>query len=73
MFVANERTEVKEARSGDIVAIVGLKDTVTGDTLCDPNNAVILERMDFPSPVIKIAVEPKTKVSPRGRIISVLY
>lgn len=64
VFLANERTEVKEARSGDIVAIVGLKDTVTGDTLCDPNNAVILERMDFPSPVIKIAVEPKTKVSP---------
>jgi len=58
---ANERTEVKEARAGDIVALVGLKDTVTGDTLCDPDNAVILERMDFPEPVIKIAVEPKTK------------
>jgi len=58
---ANERTEVKEARAGDIIAVVGLKDTVTGDTLCDPDNAVILERMDFPEPVIKIAVEPKTK------------
>lgn len=58
---ANERTEVKEARAGDIVALVGLKDTVTGDTLCDPNSAVILERMEFPKPVIKIAVEPKTK------------
>eukprot|EP01039_Chlorochromonas_danica_P007735 gene7735-8546_t len=58
---ANERTEVKEARAGDIIALVGLKDTVTGDTLCDPDNAVILERMDFPDPVIKIAVEPKTK------------
>jgi len=58
---ANERTEVKEARAGDIVALVGLKDTTTGDTLCDPDNAVILERMDFPAPVIKIAVEPKTK------------
>jgi len=58
---ANERTEVKEARAGDIVAIVGLKDTVTGDTLCDANNAVILERMDFPEPVIKVSVEPKTK------------
>uniref|UniRef100_A0A7S0XDQ1 Elongation factor G, mitochondrial n=1 Tax=Chromulina nebulosa TaxID=96789 RepID=A0A7S0XDQ1_9STRA len=58
---ANERTEVKEARAGDIVALCGLKDTVTGDTLCDPDNAVILERMDFPNPVIKIAVEPKTK------------
>eukprot|EP01040_Poterioochromonas_malhamensis_P008982 gene8982-9724_t len=58
---ANERTEVKEARAGDIVALVGLKDTITGDTLCDPENSVILERMDFPDPVIKIAVEPKTK------------
>lgn len=58
---ANERTEVKEARAGDIIALCGLKDTVTGDTLCDPENAVILERMDFPNPVIKIAVEPKTK------------
>merc|ERR1719421_2829335 len=58
---ANHRTEVKEARAGDIVAIVGLKDTTTGDTLCDPDNACILERMDFPDPVIKISVEPKTK------------
>jgi len=58
---ANDRTEVKEARAGDIVAIVGLKDTTTGDTLCDPNNACILEKMDFPDPVIKISVEPKTK------------
>ena len=58
---ANERTEVKEARAGDIVAIVGLKDTTTGDTLCDAANAVILERMEFPNPVIKVSVEPKTK------------
>jgi len=58
---ANERTEVKRARAGDIVAIVGLKDTTTGDTLCDPSNACVLERMEFPIPVIKIAVEPKTK------------
>merc|ERR1719502_452388 len=58
---ANERTEVKRARAGDIVAIVGLKETTTGDTLCDPNNACILERMEFPAPVIKVAVEPKTK------------
>ena len=58
---ANERTEVKKARAGDIVAIVGLKDTTTGDTLCDPNQPCILERMDFPAPVIKVAVEPKTK------------
>merc|ERR1719408_225479 len=55
---ANERTEVKKARAGDIVAIVGLKDTTTGDTLCDPNNACILEKMDFPDPVIKVSVEP---------------
>ena len=58
---ANERTEVKEARAGDIIAIVGLKDTTTGDTLCDVNNPCILERMDFPAPVIKISVEPRTK------------
>ena len=58
---ANERTEVKAARAGDIVALVGLKDTITGETLCDPNDPVILEKMDFPDPVIKLAVEPKTK------------
>ncbi|MCI5050594.1 MAG: elongation factor G, partial [Rickettsiales bacterium] len=58
---ANSREDVKEARAGDIVAIAGLKDTTTGDTLCDPNSKVILERMEFPEPVIEIAVEPKTK------------
>merc|ERR1719188_2044446 len=58
---ANDRTEVKEARAGDIVALVGMKDTTTGDTLCDPENKVILERMDFPDPVIKVAVEPESK------------
>merc|ERR1740138_1446610 len=58
---ANDRTEIKEARAGDIVAIVGLKETTTGDTLCDPDNKVILERMDFPDPVIKVSVEPLTK------------
>eukprot|EP00747_Dinoflagellata_sp_TGD_P159794 gnl/TRDRNA2_/TRDRNA2_177922_c0_seq1.p1 gnl/TRDRNA2_/TRDRNA2_177922_c0~~gnl/TRDRNA2_/TRDRNA2_177922_c0_seq1.p1 ORF type:complete len:854 (-),score=208.55 gnl/TRDRNA2_/TRDRNA2_177922_c0_seq1:75-2636(-) len=58
---ANERTEVKEARAGDIVAIVGLKDTTTGDTLCDPNNKVVLERMEFPEPVITVSVEPTSK------------
>ena len=47
-------TEVKRARAGDIVAIVGLKDTTTGDTLCDPTDSVILERMEFPVPVIKV-------------------
>lgn len=58
---ANERTEIKSAVAGDIVALVGLKDTTTGETLCDKANAVILEKMEFPKPVIKVAVEPKTK------------
>lgn len=58
---ANHREEIKEARAGDIVALVGLKDTTTGDTLCGDNLKVILEKMDFPDPVIEIAVEPKTK------------
>lgn len=58
---ANDREDIKEARAGDIVAIVGLKDTTTGETLCKLNNQVILEKMDFPEPVIKVAVEPKTK------------
>merc|ERR1712127_838499 len=58
---ANERTEIKHAVAGDIVALCGLKDTTTGETLCDKDNAVILEEMDFPEPVIKVAVEPKTK------------
>jgi len=58
---ANDRTEIKEARAGDIVALCGLKDTTTGETLCFKDDAVILEKMDFPEPVIKVAVEPKTK------------
>jgi elongation factor G len=58
---ANDREDIKEARAGDIVALAGLKETTTGDTLCDPDNQVILERMEFPDPVIEIAVEPKTK------------
>ena len=58
---ANDRTEIKTAVAGDIVALVGLKDTTTGETLCDKRKAVILEKMDFPEPVIKVAVEPKTK------------
>jgi len=58
---ANERTDIKSAVAGDIVAIVGLKDTTTGETLCVKDDAVILEKMDFPEPVIKVAVEPKTK------------
>jgi len=58
---ANTREEISEAYSGDIVALVGLKDTRTGDTLCDPSKPVILEKMEFPDPVIEMAVEPKTK------------
>ena len=57
---ANSREDIKEARSGDIVALAGLKDVTTGDTLSDPANRVILERMEFPDPVIEVAVEPKT-------------
>ena len=59
---ANNREEIAEAHAGDIVALVGLKDTRTGDTLCDPAKPVILEKMDFPEPVIEMKVEPKTKV-----------
>jgi elongation factor G len=58
---ANSREETKEARAGDIVALAGLKETTTGDTLCHTENQVILERMEFPDPVIEVAVEPKTK------------
>ena len=58
---SNSREDIKEAFAGDIVAIAGLKDTTTGDTLCDPMRPVILERMEFPDPVIEIAVEPKSK------------
>ncbi len=58
---ANHREDIKEACTGDIVAIAGLKSATTGDTLCDPANPIILEKMEFPEPVIEIAVEPKTK------------
>ena len=58
---SNTREDVNEARAGDIIALAGLKDTTTGDTLCDANNLVVLERIEFPNPVIEIAVEPKTQ------------
>ncbi|MER2527669.1 MAG: elongation factor G [Candidatus Competibacter denitrificans] len=58
---ANSREEIKEIRAGDIAACVGLKDVTTGDTLCDPDKIITLERMEFPEPVISVAVEPKTK------------
>ena len=58
---ANKREEIDSVSAGDIVAVMGLKDTTTGDTLCDPANAVVLESMNFPTPVISVAIEPKTK------------
>jgi len=58
---SNSREDIKTAYAGDIIAVAGLKDTTTGDTLCDSEDAVILERMEFPDPVIEVAVEPKTK------------
>jgi elongation factor G len=58
---ASERTEIKEVRAGDIAAAVGLKDVITGDTLCDLDEQITLEKMEFPAPVISVAVEPKTK------------
>lgn len=73
---ANSREDIKEARAGDIVAVAGLKTATTGDTLCDVNSAVILERMEFPEPVIEIAVEPKSKADQEkmslaiGRLVS---
>ena len=58
---ANKRDDIKEAYAGDIIALAGLKDTTTGDTLCDSSNPIVLENMVFPDPVIELAVEPKTK------------
>ncbi|HLD25300.1 MAG TPA: elongation factor G [Patescibacteria group bacterium] len=58
---ANQREEIKEAYAGEIVAVVGLNDTITGDTLCDPEHPIVLEKITFPEPVISLAIEPKTK------------
>ena len=58
---ANSREDIKEANAGDIISLAGLKNTMTGHTLCDKNNSVLLKPMEFPDPVIEIAVEPKTK------------
>lgn len=58
---SNSREEITEVRAGDIAAAIGLKDTITGDTLCDPDNVITLERMEFPEPVISVAIEPKTQ------------
>ena len=60
---SNSREDIEEAFAGDIVALAGLKETTTGDTLCDALKPVILERMEFPEPVIQIAIEPKTKAT----------
>jgi elongation factor G len=61
MMHANHREDIKEAFAGDIIALCGLKNTTTGDTLCDPAKPIVLEKMEFPDPVIEVAVEPKTK------------
>src|SRR6476661_1561883 len=64
--MSNNREDIKEAYAGDIVALAGLKDTRTGDTLCDPAHEVILEKMEFPEPVIEIAIEPKSNTDPES-------
>ncbi|MBR7159883.1 MAG: elongation factor G [Clostridia bacterium] len=69
---ANSRSEIEEIRAGDIVAFVGLKDTTTGDTLCDADHPVILEKMEFPDPVIQIAIEPKSKNSQEKMAIALV-
>jgi len=69
---ANHREDCNEIYSGDIVAIVGLKDTTTGDTLCDEKAPIILEKMEFPDPVIKVAIEPKTKAGQEKMIVALI-
>ena len=69
---SNNRTEIEEAYAGDIVAIVGLKDTTTGETLCDPAKPVTLESMEFPDPVIRVAIEPKDKASQEKMILALI-
>lgn len=69
---SNNREEISEAYAGEIVAIVGLKDTTTGETLCDQANPILLESMDFPDPVIRVAIEPKTKLSQEKMVIALV-
>ena len=69
---ANNRQEIEEAYAGEIIAIVGLKDTTTGETLCAENAPIILESMDFPDPVIRVAIEPKTKASQEKMILALI-
>ena len=68
---ANKREEIKEVRAGDIAAAIGLKDVTTGDTLCAIEAPIILERMEFPEPVISVAVEPKTKADQEKNGLSI--
>ena len=69
---ANHREEIEEAYAGEIIAIVGLKDTTTGDTLCAENKPIILESMDFPEPVIRVAIEPKTKADQEKMVVALV-
>ena len=69
---ANQREEIKEVGAGDIAAIVGLKDTITGETLCDEKYPIVLESMEFPEPVIKVAIEPKTKLMQEKMVLALV-
>ena len=69
---ANERKEISEVFTGEICGVVGFKDTTTGDTLCDDKNQIILEKMEFPEPVIQVAIEPKTKAGQEKMILALL-
>ena len=69
---ANQREEIKEVGAGDIAAIVGLKDTITGETLCDEKNPIVLESMEFPDPVIRVAIEPKTKLMQEKMVLALV-
>jgi len=69
---ANQREEIKEVGAGDIAAIVGLKDTITGETLCDEKKPIVLESMDFPEPVIRVAIEPKTKLMQEKMVLALV-
>ncbi len=69
---ANQREEIKEVGAGDIAAIVGLKDTITGETLCDEKHPIVLESMDFPDPVIRVAIEPKTKLMQEKMVLALV-
>ena len=69
---ANERKEITEVYTGEICGVVGFKDTTTGDTLCDDKHPIILEKMEFPEPVIQVAIEPKTKAGQEKMILGLL-